>query len=342
LNIKGVCYDVGRVMGINMRPNFDISVVKNELSIIKNDLHCNAIRICGLDLGRLLAASNEALKNGLEVWLSPEMWDKPPSITSRYILEAAKMAQSLGGKVVLSLGSELTLLMRGILEGRNFAQRMKNPKNWEAVKSGRHNELLNEYLTRLAQSVRKVFSGKITYASLIWESVDWSRFDFVGVDHYMVKEIRDRYIELLRPHISSGKPVVITEFGFRTYKDDDSSGITGDDDIVNNRSLVLHTKPILRKFFRPVTVGNHERDEAMQARLLVDQLTELDRAGVEGTFVNTFVSPIYTYDDNPRFDLDMSSYSLVKSYATGIGRTYPAMPWEPKESFWALADYYSQ
>ncbi len=55
MNRKGVCYDVGRVMmGGNWRPNFDPRIVHRELGIIKNDLHCNAVRICGLDIDRLM------------------------------------------------------------------------------------------------------------------------------------------------------------------------------------------------------------------------------------------------------------------------------------------------
>jgi len=57
----------------------------------------------------------------------------------------------------------------------------------------------------------------------------------------------------------------------------------------------------------------------------------IDRAGVEGAFIMIFVSPIATYNDNPRYDLNMASYSLVKSYANGKnGTTYPDMLCEPK------------
>ena len=76
MRFKEVSYDVGRVMGGNWRPSFDPKVVHRELEIIKNDLHCNSVRICGLDIQRLMVAAEDALKLGLEVWLSPEMWDK--------------------------------------------------------------------------------------------------------------------------------------------------------------------------------------------------------------------------------------------------------------------------
>jgi hypothetical protein len=43
VNRRGVSYDVGRVLGLNWRPDFDPTVVHRELEIIKNDLHCNAV-----------------------------------------------------------------------------------------------------------------------------------------------------------------------------------------------------------------------------------------------------------------------------------------------------------
>lgn len=68
----------------------------------------------------------------------------------------------------------------------------------------------------------------------------------------------------------------------------------------------------------------------------------MDEAGVDGTFVAQFVSQITPYDDVPRYDLDMASSSLVKYYEGGRhGTTYPDVPWEPKEAFRAVADYYA-
>ena len=85
MNRKGVTYDVGSVMSGNWRPNFDPEIVNPELQIIKNDLHRNAVRITGYDIGRLIIAAEDALKQGLEVWLSPTVWDKSPRTTLDYI-----------------------------------------------------------------------------------------------------------------------------------------------------------------------------------------------------------------------------------------------------------------
>jgi hypothetical protein len=57
MKLKGVSYDVGRVMGGNWRPDYDPVIVKQELRIIRDDLHCNAVRICGLDIHRLITSA---------------------------------------------------------------------------------------------------------------------------------------------------------------------------------------------------------------------------------------------------------------------------------------------
>src|SRR5271157_2545601 len=131
MNRKGVCYDVGRVMGINWRPHFEPEIVHRELEIIKRDLHCNAVRIHGLNLDRLKLATEAALEQDLEVWLSPEMWDKSPEKTLRYTVKVAAMAEQLharySDRLVFSVGSELTLFMQGIIPGKNLLSRVKNP-----------------------------------------------------------------------------------------------------------------------------------------------------------------------------------------------------------------------
>ena len=208
MNRKGVSYDVGRVMGINWRPIFDLKIVHRELEIIKNGLHCNAVRICGLNIDRLMIAAEDALKQGLEVWLSPELWDKSQERTLKYITKTATAAESLyqrwPDQIVFSVGSEFTLFMQGIIEGRRLMDRLRNPKNWVRVKAGEHNKPLNEFLTKANDAVRKEFHGKVTYASLIWEAVDWKLFDFVGVDHYRSSRIKDRYVEMLKPLFTYG------------------------------------------------------------------------------------------------------------------------------------------
>ena len=85
---------------------------------------------------------------------------------------------------------------------------------------------------------------------------------------------------------------------------------------------------------------DYVRDEPLQARELIDMLTILDTAGVDGTFVFTFVTPALPQSLRPRGDLDLAGYGLVASYPDRNGTSYPDLPWEPKEPFRAVAGSY--
>ena len=91
---------------------------------------------------------------------------------------------------------------------------------------------------------------------------------------------------------------------------------------------------------------------------LSEMIRIFDHAGVDATFVMTFVAPLNPCSDDPMFDLDMANYSLVRSYGgrlgplgaahpdapwdrERLGGTYRDMPWEPKASFRAVADSYA-
>lgn len=341
MRIKGVTYDVGRVLGGNWRPVFDPQVVRRELDVIKSDLHCNAVRICGQDLSRLETAAELALNVGLDVWLSPELWGKDPDTTLRYMLDAASTAARLDGqwprRIVFCLGSELTLFMRGILPGRSFIMRVramrKNPQRAAGAAA------LTEYVSRASRQVRTVYSGALSYASLPWEAVDWDQLDLVGVDHYRDSRVKDRYLEMLQPLLDTGKPVVVTEVGMRAYAGAATSGTVAFG-IVQIPSLVLHELPLIGRVVRTRLKGKPIRDEELQAREIEETLRVLDEAGVGGAFVHTFVDYRAPTDDDPRYDLDMSSFGLVKLLPTGESVTYPGLRWEPKAAFRAVAAYY--
>jgi len=79
-------------------------------------------------------------------------------------------------------------------------------------------------LAKANESVQQSFHGKVNYVSLIWELVDWSHFDFIGVDHYWQVRIRDRYAQKPKPLFTHGKPVFIGEFGFCAYQGTEKAG----------------------------------------------------------------------------------------------------------------------
>jgi len=353
MNGRGVCYDVGRVMwGQSWRPAFSLEEAARELQIIRDDLHCSAVRICGEDLNRVMAAGELALEAGLEVWLSPELWDREAKETLEYVVEAAGRAEALHrrrpGRVVLSLGSELTLFMAGIVEGRTFFERLSHPRFWQAVRAGEHNPPLNAYLGRAAERARRVFHGRLTYASVPLETVDWRPFDIVGVDLYRDARVRDRFEGIAADYLRHNRPVAVLESGCCTYHGAADAGGRGFE--------ILDTSGG-RESAPPRLKGPYQRDEAEQAREVAAILESLERVGVDAAFVMTFIQPLNPTSAEPLYDLDMASFSLVKSFGGRLGPlgeahpdapwerearglTYPDMPWEPKEAFWAVARAY--
>lgn len=181
---------------------------------------------------------------------------------------------------------------------------------------------------------------------MAWEDVDWSRFDVVGVEHYRDARIEDRYVSMLRPALATGKPVEITEVGHAASRNEHATGpigagMTGNIDFP--RLFVHHTIPAAGCLVRPRLRGAPpDRDEAWQAEQLTKTLNILDAAGVDGVFVFTFVHPLNPYDDNPRYDLDRVSPSLVKSCERQHGTAYPGMTWDPKQAFDAVAAFYAR
>src|SRR5215467_12044797 len=210
--------------------------------------------------------------------------------------------------------------MQGIIEGNNVLERMGNPSFWENIQAGAHNKPLNAFLAMANEAVKQFFRGKVTYASAPLETVDWSHFDFVVVGMYRDARTKDSFGEIIKRYFACSRPVIIGEFGCCTYQGADDAGGMGWT-IVDYPNNPLQLK------------GDYVRDEGLQARELTDVLHIFESVGVDGAFVFTFVSPTSPYNEDPKYDLDMASYSLVKSYTKKHGTTYPDMLWEPKESF---------
>ena len=345
---KGVCYDVGRELeGRSWRPDFRPAEVRRELEIIACDLHCTAVRIQGADVPRLCWAGQVALELGLEVWLSPDLWDHDPEDTLAHLVSAAaagdELRRAYPGQLFLSVGSELSLFMRGVIPGDTVPERIARPDLDNLLRAEAAQQLLHGYLARAAAAVRPEFGGQITYCALPTERVDWTAFDVVAFDLYRDKVNRshfDRAVRVFRSRIG-GRPLVIGEFGCCTYRGAADRGGSGFD-------ITDHGGD------QPHIDGDYVRDEAGQAREITECLDIFEAAGADTAFVQTFVQPLNPWNPDPRFDFDLASYSLVRSFASRLtdlasefpkvpwdttehGSTYPDMPWEPKESFRAVA-----
>jgi hypothetical protein len=157
-----------------------MAVVRRELEIIHDDPHANAVRLTGSDLGRLDATARAAVELGLEVWYSPAFYEYSPADTAARLVAAATTAGALErdhqGRVIFVAGSELTLFMTGLVPGASVSARLAGLMvGAQGTGAMGGTEALNAFLARLAPDLRGVFGGSLTYASLVFEKVDWAR-----------------------------------------------------------------------------------------------------------------------------------------------------------------------
>jgi hypothetical protein len=334
MRARGIGYDTGFSFdGVTRRP-FDHALVRRELEIIRDDLHCTAVRPFGDDLDRLEFAARYAAGLGLEVWFSPFTHQLDADETLALLADAAGRAERVraaGGDVVFVAGAELSLFNRGFLPGDSLGERVAN------VLAGRADlgtlpVRVNEFLARAVAVVRARFGGPVTYAAIPFEGVDWTPFDIVSVDAHRSKEIAHTYRQAIRALVdrSAGKPVAITEFGCTTHRGAADHGARGGE-IVEYEGGV------------PVRLdGDYVRDEQEQATYLGELLDVFVAEGVDAAFACTFVCYGLPYRDDPRTDLDMAGWGVVKVLDQANGVTYPDLPWEPKAAFGALAARYRE
>jgi hypothetical protein len=307
MRVRGLGYDTGfRLDGA--RHPFNPQRVRRELEIIRDDLHCTAVRPFGNDLD---AAAEYAAQLGLDVWYSPFTVDLDPDALVDVLVDAAGRAERLrqryGVEVVFVAGAEVTIFNRGFLPGQGFQDRVTNlltrSPEVRALIAGLP-ERVDEFFARVVPLVRQRFQGKVTYAAIPFEKVDWERFDIVALDAHRTKEVAAIYPESIRRIVAEGKPVAITEVGCAPYRG-------ASDNAAQSGGIVEYEHGSAVRLD-----GFYQRDEGEQASYLVEMLGILDSAGV---------------------DLDMASLGIVKEYEDRAGAD---LPWEPKEAFHALADFY--
>lgn len=334
MHLRGINYDTGvNYQAGNMsRMVWDSASVKRDMHVIAKELHCNAITVFGTDTNRISECAEYAIEQGLEVWLQPRLIDGSPVEVLSHMMELAKIAEGLRLKhenIVFNLGCELSLFMKGILPGKTYQTRLISLMIfWPVIKW--FNRKLNRFLREACQMVRKYFNGTITYSSAIWENVDWSVFDYVGVDYYRDKRNEATYTKGLRKFNRYGKPVVITEFGCSTFRGAAKKGGAG--------FLIIDWKKT-----PPEVKKGYVRDEQEQANYL-QQLIRIYRSeDVLGAFVYAFSEPSNPHTSDPGRDLDMASYGIVKvKQDIDPQSKLIKEQWEPKEAFYKLAKLYSE
>jgi hypothetical protein len=338
---KGIAYDTGFVVdGTSSVASFDPEQIERELAIIRDDLHCNAVQIIGGEPERLDLAARTAAALGLEVWFSPYPIDLSPDAILTLLVDCAARAEQLrleGAEVVFVTGVELSIMGRGFIDGETIEDRVGRLFGDPDARLARIAEVrtrLDSFLRDAVAAVRERFGGKVTYAAIQFEGVDWDLFDIVTFELIRSAEVADQFREGVRTVVAQPKPLAITGFGTATWK--------GASDVAPRSMEILEhdhgsgSPPRLK--------GEYERDEAGQATYLRELLEIFETEGVDSAFVYLFALTNLPHrtDGDPRDDLDLASLGIVKTLEGGNGVTYPDLPWEPKLAFAAVAEGYSR
>ncbi|MFJ6573664.1 abortive phage infection protein [Streptomyces sp. NPDC091292] len=329
LTHRGVGYEVGD--GESPATGWNAPRMRRDLRAIRNDLHATSVSVFGDGVERLAATATEAAERGLHVWLQPRLADVPPRQILDHLAETGRHAERLrrqGAAVHLSVGCEFVLFVPGIVPGDNAVERIRNllSGNFDPERMMRR---LTDFIARSAKVGRSVFKGPMTYGAAQDDEVDWRLFDLVSVNYYAYHPRRADHVKELNAYRRWGKPVVVAEFGSCTFVGAPEQGGMGWDVVDYDKDP-------------PEIKGGLVRSERVQAAYLTDVLDVFESMGLYAALVYDFVTPDAPHRAEPRHDLDMASYSIVKTIPARPGEPASAWHWEPKQSFHALARCYER
>lgn len=328
MKYRGITYDTGveYSLGESSRVLWTEDLMHREIDTIQRELHGNAIVIYGGDIERVVAAGEYAAGVGLQVWLQPRPIDVSPEEALDQLAQLAASSERLRqrhGHINIAIGCEVSLLLSGFIPGSTYTERIEHliRNEGEPAISA---ESINAFLSSAVACVRRDFAGSVTYGAGPWEwpAIDWSMFDFIGIDHYMDSGGPQAYARAIRDLARHGKPILVLEFGCCTYEGAQAlGGIAWD--VVD-----YDAKP-------PRVRDGLIRSERAQADAIGTTLDILDAESVAGAFVFTFIEPTQPHSIDRRFDLDMASYGIVKVHASPAATSQGW--WEPKLAFYELA-----
>ncbi|MFB7919417.1 abortive phage infection protein [Streptomyces sp. NPDC056061] len=329
LKHRGVCYTVGE--GETPATAWSIPRMRADVRAIARDLHVTSIEVTGDGVERLDATATEAAEQGLHVWLQPTLGDRPAHEILDHLAETGRHLERLrrqGARADLSVGCEFWLFVPGIVPGDNAQERIHNltTGNYDPERMMRR---LHAFTERAAAVGRSVFGGNLSYAAAQEDEVDWNLFDIVGIDYYSYFPNRADYLRELRTYLRWGKPLAITEFGTCAYVGAPERGGMGWD------TVDYSVQP-------PQIKGDLVRSERTQAAYLTELLGVFESLGLYAAMAFEFVTADAPHSAEPRYDLDMASYAIVKPVKDRFDDPRSDWHWEPKEAFHALAGCYGR
>lgn len=325
----GVTYDTG-VLHFRGEPlsraRWSRALMEHDLDVISGQLRCPSVSVFGTEISRQTMTARAAVDRGMTVYVQPRLYDHPQREILDHLAESARQVERLrrqGARVVLATGCEHILFTPGIVPGANFQERIANigtlpPEQWPGVVSR-----LNAFLAQAAAVARANFGGTLTYGGAFFEPVDWTPFDMVGVDYYEYFATDAEYRADLAKLRQWNKPVTIMEFGSCTYAGAPQAGGSGYD-IVDFDAVP------------PVVKPGYVRDERVQADHIARML-RIFAAEQMPAHIYTFVNPGAPHSPDRDHDIDMASFSIVKTIRARHEDPYSPYRWEHKEAFRALA-----
>ncbi|MFF9086404.1 abortive phage infection protein [Streptomyces sp. NPDC014991] len=328
LRHRGVVYTVGE--GETPGTAFSVARMREDVRVIRDDLYADTVDVTGDGVERLTATAAEAAERGLRVWLQPTLGDVPERDILEHLAETGRFAERLrrqGAAVDLSVGSEFSLFVPGIVPGDTVLERVRNMLDGTLDPVGTQRRL-DRFTAKAAAVGRSVFGGRLSYAAAQEDRVDWDLFDIVGIDYYAYFPHRSDHVRELNRHLRWGKPLAVTEFGTCAYVGAPRTGGMGWD-------VVDYDK-------EPEEIkGDLVRSERTQADWLLRLLDVFCSTGLYAAMAFEFVTPDAPHrPGDPRHDLDMASYALTKTVKDRPDDPASGWHWEPKEAFHALARRY--
>ena len=330
LRRHGVVYTVGA--GETPGTAWSAARMSGDIRAVRDRLHADTVDVTGDGVERLTATAAEVAERGMHVWLQPTLGDAPRGDILDHLAETGRFAERLrrqGASVELSVGCEFWLFVPGIVPGDTAVERIENLMKGHFDPERMQREL-DRFTARAAEVGRSVFHGRLGYAAAQDDRVDWDLFDVVGIDYYSYFRQPRSYVSELRRYLRWGKPVAITEFGTCAFAGAPEAGGMGWD-------IVDYAED------PPEIKGDVVRSERTQARYLTRLLDVFEAMGLYAAMAFEFVTADAPHrPDDPRHDLDMASYGIVKAIRDRPDDPRSDWHWEPKEAFHALAARYGR
>jgi hypothetical protein len=278
--IKGTVYCTG-VMEDWYQRRVSEPEMKENLSVIKNELRCNGVRIFGEDDDLVIKGGEIALDLGFDnVVLTPYWINRTAEETINKMNDFAKKAEQLrstSNSVQLNISEEPSMTTRGIIsDNQSWVTRGQLLDQWKVLPGWE--KRLNNFLEELIKTTRKYFNGKILCGIGTWENSATNfgelDLDILGGSHFWYKSYgsienpNNRYLEIIRLFQRFSKPYYVTEFGSATY---------------------------MGAFERGATAWNATNvpyDEDEQVKAIDAYVTLFNRAKIDGVFLAEFGSNV--------------------------------------------------